>query len=93
MDYADIVSYEVPCKEGAVKISLVGDRVRKFDEYYYPLTNDSLNIFAANIVRKERKRLSALLSADVVDVGKVEEIFRTQLEHYIRLAEEIETEN
>ena len=71
---------KVPSTMGKIEINLDDEKLTQFEQFYYPLTNHTADMFFASFSKELKNRI-----LQSQDVKEIESLYQEGLNHYLSL--------
>lgn len=75
----------IVCKEPVISIELNNDEVAQFSSCYYPLDENTVDIFIGSMSKENQNKLQMLVQSEAPDVISIRDIFASELTHAVSL--------
>lgn len=75
----------IVCKEPVISIELNNEEVTQFSSCYYPLDENTVDIFVSSMSRENQSKLQTLMQDEKPDVVFIHDIFAAELTHAVSL--------
>ena len=75
----------IVCKEPVITIELNSEEVAQFSSCYYPLDENTVDIFISSMSRENQSKLQELIQSRNPDVVSIHDIVASELTHAVSL--------
>ena len=75
----------IVCKEPFISIELNSEEVTQFSSCYYPLDENTVDIFISSMSMENQSKLQELMQSEKPDAASIHDIFASELTHAVSL--------